>query len=396
VAAKAGVDRPYVDTLVDLGILKPTDDGSFTPGAARAARVIHELERSGLPLDGIAEAVRGGHLDFGIFDGGAYDRIAALTGETFRQAAERTGVPLDVLLVIREAVGFAIADPDDLMREDELEVIPLLLSGVAGGFPPETGERILRVYGQSLWRMVETETEAWMTHLIRPMIAAGIPAQQVFERGSEFGAASLPVIDQALLAIHRGQQDHVWMVGTYDWVEDALERAGVRGKVARPPAMCFFDLAGYTRLTEERGDHAAAEMALTLSQLVQRTAHEHRGRVVKWLGDGVMLYFDAPADALVGSVDLAERAPAAGLPRPHIGVDAGPVIIQDGDYFGSTVNVAARIAAYARAGEVLASDRAVRAVEPLPDGITWTEIGPVDLKGVSRAVDLVRIECTAG
>jgi adenylate cyclase len=73
-------------------------------------------------------------------------------------------------------------------------------------------------------------------------------------------------------------------------------------------------------------------------------------------------------------------------------VDAGPVIIQDGDYFGSTVNIASRIAAYAQAGEVLASERAVQAAEGLPGGITCTEIGSVDLKGVSRPLALRRIE----
>ena len=392
VAARAGVDLDYVDALVELGILSPNEDGSFTAGAARAARVIRDLERGGLPLDGIAEAVKGGFISFDIFDLGNYDRIASLTADTFRQAADRAGIPVQLLLVVREAIGFAVAEPDDRMREDESEVLPLIQSALAGGLPPAAIERILRVYGESLRRMVETESEAWLTHLVRPLIASGIPAQQVFDMGSKFGEAGLPLIDQAILAIHRGHQDHVWMNGTYDWVEDALDRAGLRSKVTRPPAMCFFDLSGYARLTEERGDLAAAEMALALSRLVQRTAHEHGGRVVKWLGDGVMLYFDEPAQAVVGALDMAERVPAAGLPQAHVGVDAGPVIIQDGDYFGGTVNIAARIAAHARAGEVLASDQAVEAAGELPAGIRSTEIGSVELKGVSRPVSIRRIE----
>src|SRR5205823_4895202 len=103
-----------------------------------------------------------------------------------------------------------------------------------------------------------------------------------------------------------------------------LERTGLRAKVTTPPAMCFLDLSGFTRLTDERGDDAAAEMAVSLSRLVQRAAHEHGGRIVKRLGDGVMLYFNQPADALVGSLEMAERVPAAGLPQAHVGVDAGP------------------------------------------------------------------------
>jgi adenylate cyclase len=392
VAGRAGVDTDYVDTLVSLGIFTPDENGLFTAGAARATRVIRDLERGGLPLDGIAEAVKTGLIDFGLFDLGNYDRIAALTVHTFRETAERTGIPLHLLLVVREAIGFAVADPDDRMREDESEVIPFIQSGLAGGLPTEAIERVLRVYGESLRRMVETESEAWVTHVVMPLIGSGMPAQQVFEVASKFGEASMAIIDQALLAIHRGQQDHVWMNGTYDWIEEALDRAGLRSKVIRPPAMCFFDLSGYTRLTEERGDQAAAGLALSLSRLIQRTAHEYRGRVVKWLGDGVMLYFDDPADAVAAALEMAERAMDAGLPQAHVGVDAGPVIIQDGDFFGGTVNVAARIAGYARAGEVLASARAIEAAGELPGDIRSVEVGPVDLKGVSRPVAIRRIE----
>jgi adenylate cyclase len=159
--------------------------------------------------------------------------------------------------------------------------------------------------------------------------------------------------------------------------------------------MCFFDLTGYTRMTEERGDQAAAETALSLNRVVQRTAHEHRGRVVKWLGDGVMLYFGEPAQAIVGAVEMLDRVTDAGLPRAHVGVDAGPVVIQDGDHFGSTVNVAARIAGYARSGEVLASAEATVAARDLPGSLRLEEIGPVDLKGVSCPLVLSRVERSA-
>ncbi len=392
VAGRSGVDGAYVDRLVELGIITPNEDGGFTAGAARAARVVRDLERAGLPLDGLAGAVKAGELGFGMFDLDNYDRISALTPETFRQVAERTGVPVDLLLVIREAIGFAVAGPDDRMREDEIEVIPLVQTGLAGGIPASACERMLRVYGESLRRMVETESEAWMNHIVRPLIAQGIPPLQVFENASKFGEANLRFVDQAMLAIHRGQQDHVWMAGMVNFVEAALERTGLSAKVTSPPAMTFLDLSGFTRLTDQQGDDAAADMAVSLSRLVQRTAHEHGGRIVKRLGDGVMLYFDRPADALIGSLDMAERIPAAGLPQAHVGVDAGPVIVQDGDYFGSTVNVASRIAGYARAGEVLASDRAVDAADGLQERIRTTALGPVDLKGLSEPVSVQRVE----
>lgn len=181
VAGRAGVEPDYVDTLVSLEIFTPDENGLFTAGAARATRVIRDLERGGLPVAGIAEAVKAGLIDLGLFDLGNYDRIAALTADTFRETADRTGIPLHLLLVLREAIGFAVADPEDRMREDESEVIPFIQSGLAGGLPAEAIERVLRVYGESLRRMVETESEAWVTHVVMPLIGSGMPAQQVFE-----------------------------------------------------------------------------------------------------------------------------------------------------------------------------------------------------------------------
>ena len=144
--------------------------------------------------------------------------------------------------------------------------------------------------------------------------------------------------------------------------------------------MCFLDITGYTRLTEERGDQAAAELATRLATLVQRSAQEHGGTPVKWLGDGVMFYFREPAAAVPAALDMVEVVGRHGLPPAHVGIHAGPVVFQEGDYFGRTVNLAARIAEYARPGEVLVSQEVVDAADGGP--VRFAEIGPVELKGV--------------
>ena len=76
----------------------------------------------------------------------------------------------------------------------------------------------------------------------------------------------------------------------------------------------------------------------------------------------------------------------AGLPPAHVGLHAGPVIFQDGDYYGQTVNVASRIAEYARPGEVLASQEVVDAAGDVP--IRFVRVGPVELKGVGGTIGL--------
>ncbi len=123
-----------------------------------------------------------------------------------------------------------------------------------------------------------------------------------------------------------------------------------------------------------------------MATLVRRSAQEHGGTPVKWLGDGVMFYFREPAAAVLAAVALVEAVGSHGLPPAHVGIHAGPVVFQDGDYFGRTVNLAARIAEYARPGEVLVSQEVVDATHGGP--VTFTEIGPVELKGVSGTLRL--------
>ena len=120
--------------------------------------------------------------------------------------------------------------------------------------------------------------------------------------------------------------------------------------------------------------------------MVRRSSAQHGGKPIKWLGDGVMFHFPEPGAGTQAALEMVAEAKAAGLPPAHVGLHAGPVLFQEGDYFGQTVNVAARIADYARPGEVLVSREVVEAADGF--AIEFTPIGPVDLKGVSGAVKL--------
>jgi adenylate cyclase len=114
--------------------------------------------------------------------------------------------------------------------------------------------------------------------------------------------------------------------------------------------------------------------------LVKRTSTRHGGRPVKWLGDGVMLHYKDPARGVVAALEMVAGGVEIGLPPLHVGLHAGPVIFQEGDYYGQTVNVASRIADYARPGEV--ADASSEA------NVNFREIGPVELKGVAGAIRL--------
>ena len=347
---------------------------------------MQNLEQAGVPLDGIAAAILDGTLSFSYLDATAFDRFAGLSGTTFQELSARTGIPAELLMVVREAVGFAEPRPEDHVRQNELSVVPLIELQLANGFRPVVIERLLRVCGDSLRRIAETETAGWHSEVMMSLLESGLAESELLQAQADLGSQMAPLREQALLAIYHGQQEHAWTQETVEMVERTLEGAGLHSRLDRPPAMCFLDITGYTRLTEERGDEAAAELAAQLADLVRRSSQEHGGTPVKWLGDGVMFYFREPGDAVLAAVEMVDVVGRHGLPPAHVGIHAGPVVFQEGDYFGRTVNIAARIADYARPGEVLVSQEVVDAADGGP--VTFTEIGPVELKGVPSTLRL--------
>jgi class 3 adenylate cyclase len=245
----------------------------------------------------------------------------------------------------------------------------------------------LRVLGDSLRRVAETEADAYRSDLMEPMLAAGSSdAELVATSTSEEALRWDRAMDDAVLTIWHAQQQRPWTADMIGLLEKSLTDAGLLTPLRRPPAICFLDITGYTRLTHERGDAAAADLAEQLGKLVHRAATKRGGRPVKWLGDGVMMYFKEPGSAVLAAIEMVDDLVAAGLPPAHVGIHAGPVLSQGGDYYGETVNLASRIADYARPGEVLVTQEVVDTSHEVD--AAFSEIGPAELKGVSGTVQL--------
>ena len=293
--------------------------------------------------------MRDGELSFDFLDLPSWEWYGGFVSTTFQQLAAETGLPLELLQAIRESMGSARPEPNDPVHEQMLDLIPVIRVVLDAGVDPAAVERLIRVWGECIRRLTEAASSFYHAQIEVPLLRSGMSEAQDVAGGERTRRRRHP---RHRPRDHRdvpGHSEHVWMANVVEAVEATLEKAGLHHAAADPPAMSFVDLSGYTRLTED-GDEAAAEMAATLGELVQRSASGHGGRAVKWLGDGVMLYFADPDEAVISALELAERVPAAALPPSHTGVDAGPVIFQDGDYFGRTVNTAARIAGPRGAG----------------------------------------------
>jgi adenylate cyclase len=387
----AGVTEAEVRRLVDLGILVTRHGAApFLEADAQKVRLATACQQAGLPMAGIAAAVQQGRLSFAFLEAAPYRRWAVRSTRTYRQVSQETGVPLELLGSFLEAMGFARMAPDEPVREDELEVMPLLQLGLSSGFLDRVwSTRLGRGYAEGLRLIARVEKEVWQARFIAPLLASGADQQTARERASQLSGDLnfSALIDRTLLAAYRRQQELSWIEQLVEDIEVALEETGVLGRPAWVPAMCFLDLVGYTRLTEEHGDQVAAELAGTLAVLVERSSREHGGVPVKWLGDGVMVYFRDPTGAVLAALQMVEQLPQAGLPPAHVGVAAGPVVVQAGDYFGRTVNLAARIAAHASASRVLVSERVAERAPP--QGVTFVELGQVQLQGIAHHVRLL-------
>jgi adenylate cyclase len=385
----AGVTEAEVQRMVDLGLLAARDGaGPFLETDVQKVRLAAACEQAGLPMDAIALAVGAGRLSFAFLEGSPYRRWALRSARTYRQVSQESGVPLDTLGDVLEAMGFARMAPDERIREDELEIVPLLqLARSTGILDPVWLTRIGRAYAEGLRLAANVENEAYRARFTGPVLESGADHRTAMELASEMAADFLPLVDRTLAAIYRRQQELVWTEDMVEDIERELERAGALTRPERVPAMSFVDLVGYTRLTEERGDAAAAELAASLAVLVNRSSRDHGGVPVKRLGDGVMVHFREPAGAVLSALRMVEQLPEAGLPPAHVGVAAGPVVAQGGDYFGRTVNLAARIAARAGAGQVLVSGSV--ADSPAPSGVGFVEVGKVPLKGFASPVRLL-------
>jgi class 3 adenylate cyclase len=170
---------------------------------------------------------------------------------------------------------------------------------------------------------------------------------------------------------------------------------------ATPPnvvegTVMFTDIVGFTEFTALRGDGEA----LALLSLQDRIVREELGpgaRVVKELGDGLMLWFDDPCAAIRTGLRLQERfeEESQAVEAPlwvRIGVHAGQQTRRGEDLLGHDVNVASRIMNLANSGEVLASEETVKRADGGMSDIDFEQLGPVVMKGIPTPINLYRVE----
>jgi hypothetical protein len=144
--------------------------------------------------------------------------------------------------------------------------------------------RVARAHAQGFRKAVMAETEAYHARFELPALRAGLGEPEAIERAARMADEWIPLLDRALMAAYRRQQELGWTEHLVEHIETALEDAGVLTGPERVPAMVFLDLVGYTRLTEERGDQ------LSLAALaVLNLAGNEVGRILSWILQPILL-----------------------------------------------------------------------------------------------------------
>ena len=150
----------------------------------------------------------------------------------------------------------------------------------------------------------------------------------------------------------------------------------------------FADIAGFTALTEVHGDTQAADLAQAFAADVRARLGDYRAELVKTIGDALMLRTPDPEAAVRLGVFLAyDLGRAHGAPQVRVGMHHGPAVHRDGDWFGATVNTAARISGSAVGGEVLLSEAVHERAGDLAN-VRFAGRGPHALRNLSEPVVL--------
>jgi adenylate cyclase len=150
----------------------------------------------------------------------------------------------------------------------------------------------------------------------------------------------------------------------------------------------FADIAGYTALTEAHGDEQAADLVAEFFEAVSEELPMWGGTHVKAIGDALMLRIPDPAKAVLLGLRIShELLRRHGAPAIRVGLHHGPAIERDGDYFGATVNLAARVAAVAVGGEVLLTAQTA-ALAPALEGILYQPRGRQTLRNIREPIEL--------
>lgn len=383
-AVYAGVEPERIRTLVGAGMLVPNEGGTFSEPDVARVRLIESLVEAGLGLEELSQAVREGRLSLSYVD--------LLMPEPVRLIPlpdEKPDVRLEFEDVVRRMLGSERTHAD-LIREDDFAILGVVAEAVALGAPADRVIQIIRSIARAASKLAALQRDFVDEVLLAPAIErTGSPIAALEEtsavrlRYRQIGKRVTGLLMDRLV-------DDAIFRNLVELTEQALSDVGIHPSVGKDQTIVFIDISEFTRLSEEQGDRESARQATRLTEFVDGLARRHGGRLVKSLGDGAMVHVSNQNAGLSMALEAVSTAESFGLWPLHAGVNSGPMVRLDGDFFGAAVNIASRVADTAGPGEVHVTENIVSTAET--GSREFIPLGEAQLKNVANPVRIYKVE----
>jgi len=356
----------------------PVKRGRWTPVAAAQARVVARMRERGHSLEELKEAGREGKLAFGL----AEELFPTPEGSvSIEEAAAETGMEPELIERLQMLLGTPTGRERTLTPAD-LEAMHHCARILQAGLPLVAFLQLVRVYAQSLRKVADAEVRLFHLYVHEPLIRDGVPELEMAEEMQGLAADLLPLATPLFEYMHSRYLGFFIEQDVVGHMESELGRDTSLGRVLM--ALCFIDLTGFVRYTEEEGEEEALDVVERFIETVEATLPAE-ATIVKTIGDEVMIVSPDPASLTEWAVGFL--ALFQDRPRPRVGIHHGYAVYRDGDYFGTEVNLVHRIVNRALGGEVLVTDRVVESIGK-NEYLNFEPIGGVELKGFPEPTPL--------
>lgn len=384
VAERAGVSVATLRRWIKAGAIPQYKD-KWTSAAVAHARIVGQLRRSGQPLDEIVKAAQDGRLALGNVD----ELFAVEDGSfTLKEAAKKSGIKLDVAEQIWLSLGLSVQTTNRVTSGD-VEALRRIGQVLDAGVPLGALLQVIRVAAKSFADIADAEARLVRMFVHEPLLQDGADSEEISEVMGTMIQAVLPHMSPLFEYMHtRFLQQYTEQVQIENVQGTPARGNPTDGKLN--VTICFVDIAGFTRYTETAGVEKAFEQADQLRQHIETTLPDS-ARLIKLTGDGAMIVGSEPSELVRWAVELA--AEEEKIFDLRIGMDFGEALYRDGDYFGGSINMAARVLNRADANEALATELLKNQIKNrAAAGLRFVSIGNVRLKGFDEVVELYRVE----
>jgi class 3 adenylate cyclase len=358
--------------------------GLYDPDAPDGAAVLELLayltDEVGASIPEIVQAQE----HHGVLSLGAFHALTAGRERfTLADAATQAGTKPDFALALWRSAGFAEPRPfERRFSQSDVEMLRMFET-FASFVGRDLVLQLARTMGEALSRVADAEVALLRSNIEAPLVDASryVDAARAY---TQVAAQLFPRVADALETLHRHHL--VSVVRRYSDVGAPTSALNVVHL-----AVGFADLAGFTGLSSQMD---VSDLAAMISDFESTTGYVVTGAgasVVKRIGDAVMFVTNAPGVGCTLSLELIEACAQAGLPKLRVGLAFGEVMVRQGDFYGPTVNLAARLVASAEPGTALADRTLYDRLMRVRLGYTFVPVGRLTLAGFTESVEAYQL-----